>query len=137
MAGCAICRFCFRVEHSIAIFSSQSTKRGSSKDVLEAVFSVKVEAGDGMSDHASRTCFSAAQNIHLSSTSCKQWLDKATVSLKTSGDSAAAIIHSLTVENGENIQITMIPGNWCTCTESVYQPQFFTIRLKEKSGPGD
>ncbi len=50
--GCAImgaiCRFSReeRVEHSIAIFSSQSTRRGS-RDVLEAFFAVKVEAGDG------------------------------------------------------------------------------------------
>ncbi len=41
------------VEHSIAIFSSKSTRRGqvANKDVslLEAVFfAVKVEAGDGM-----------------------------------------------------------------------------------------
>ncbi len=40
-------RFCSRVESSIAIFSSESIRRGS-KDVLEAVFAVKVEAGDGM-----------------------------------------------------------------------------------------
>ncbi len=36
------------MEHSIAIFSPESTRRGS-KDVLEAVFAVKVEAGDGPS----------------------------------------------------------------------------------------
>ncbi len=35
------------MEHSIAIFSSESTRRGS-KYVLEAVFAVRVEAGDGM-----------------------------------------------------------------------------------------
>ncbi len=52
--GCAImgaiCRFSReeRVEHSIAIFSSESTRRGS-KDVLEAVFAVKVDTGD---DHS-------------------------------------------------------------------------------------
>ncbi len=37
------------MEHSIAIFSSQSTRRGS-KDVLE---NVKVEAGDGMQQPSS------------------------------------------------------------------------------------
>ena len=45
-------------------YASESTRRGS-KDVLEAVFAVKVDAGDGMSGHACRTCFSAAQKIHL------------------------------------------------------------------------
>ncbi len=50
----AICRFSReeRVEHSIAIFSSQSIRRGS-KDILEAVFAVKVEAGDGMQQPSS------------------------------------------------------------------------------------
>ncbi len=40
------------MEHSIAIFSSQSIGRGS-KDVLEVVFAVKVEAGDGMQQPSS------------------------------------------------------------------------------------
>ncbi len=40
------------MEHSIAIFSSQSIRRGS-KDVLEAFFAVKVEAGDGMQQPSS------------------------------------------------------------------------------------
>ncbi len=40
------------MEHSIALFSSQSTRRGI-KDVLEAVFAVKVEAGDGMQQPSS------------------------------------------------------------------------------------
>ncbi len=50
----AICRFSReeRVEHSIAIFSSQSIRRGS-KNVLEAVFAVNVEAGDGMQQPSS------------------------------------------------------------------------------------
>ena len=40
------------VEHSIAIFSSQSIRRDS-KDVLEAVFAVNVEAGNGMQQPSS------------------------------------------------------------------------------------
>ena len=39
-------------EHSIAIFSSQSTRRGS-KNILEAVFGVEVEADDGMQQPSS------------------------------------------------------------------------------------
>ncbi len=38
-----------RVEHSIAIFSSQSIRRGS----MEAAFAVKVQAGDGMQQPSS------------------------------------------------------------------------------------
>ncbi len=54
--------------HSIVLFSPQSTGKGN-RDILEAVFAVKIEAGDGMSGHACRSYFSAAQP---SSTSCKQ-----------------------------------------------------------------
>ncbi len=42
------------MEHSIAISKHQERH---SKDVLEAVFAVKFEAGDGMSGHACRTSF--------------------------------------------------------------------------------
>ncbi len=37
------------------------------------------------------------------------------------------------VENGGNIQITMILGNWCTCADNVYQALFFTVRFKKKN----
>ncbi len=65
---CAICRFYSRVErveHTVLFYYLLKGNR----DILEAVFAVKIEAGDGMSGHACRSCFSAAQ---LSSTSCKQ-----------------------------------------------------------------
>ncbi len=60
---CDLPGFFSRVERDTVILSKHQ-ERGS-KDVLEAVFAVKVEAGDGMSGHACRTCLSAAQKIHL------------------------------------------------------------------------